>query len=190
MRWTRLALLALLPLELFGFAWDERRQADRSLYFPPVPILERLAALPQGRIWGVGCLTPNLNLICGLEDVRGYDAVDPLNYLKLFQLACDKESSVQYPECRTVMAEPAGKFDEHGLRLHPVADLLNVRYLVFAIHLGAVCRFYCMRTIIGSSKTRTSSRAPTCPHQHKSSTAMKRSSSRWSVSTSTHARRF
>jgi Bacterial membrane protein YfhO len=130
-RWTRLALVALLPLELFGFAWGERRQADRSLYFPPVPVLERLAALPQGRIWGVGCLPPNLNLICGLEDVRGYDAVDPLNYVKLFQLACDKESSVHYPECRTSLAKPAGKFDEHGLRLHPVADLLNVRYLIF-----------------------------------------------------------
>ncbi|HXY37451.1 MAG TPA: YfhO family protein [Planctomycetaceae bacterium] len=130
-RWTRLALIALLPLELFGFAWDERRQADRSLYFPRVAVLEKLAALPQGRVWGVGCLAPNLNLMCGLEDVRGYDAVDPLAYLKLFQLACDKESSVHYPECRTIMAKPAGNFDAHGLKLHPVADLLNVRYLIF-----------------------------------------------------------
>jgi hypothetical protein len=130
-RWTRLALVGLLPLELFGFAWDERRQADASLYFPRVPILEKLAALPPGRIWGVACLCPNLNLMCGLDDVRGYDAVDPLAYLKLFQLACDKESSERYPECRTIMAKPAGHFDDHGLKLHPVADLLNVRYLIF-----------------------------------------------------------
>jgi Bacterial membrane protein YfhO len=129
-RWTRLALVALLPLELFGFAWDERRQADRSLYFPRVPILEKLAALPRGRIWGVACLPPNLNLMCGLEDVRGYDAVDPLQYFKLFELACDKESSVHYKEARSVMAQPAGNFDEHGLKLHPVADLLDVRYLI------------------------------------------------------------
>jgi hypothetical protein len=120
-----------LPLELFGFAWDGRRQADMSLYFPRIPILEKLAALPQGRIWGVACLPPNINLMCGLEDVRGYDAVDPLKFFKLFQLACDKESSLHYPECRSVMAEPAGKLDEHGLKLHPVADLLNVRYLIF-----------------------------------------------------------
>jgi hypothetical protein len=130
-RWTRLALVGLLPLELFGFAWGERRQADRNLYFPPVPILEKLADLPQGRIWGVGCLCPNLNLMCGLEDVRGYDAVDPVRYFKLFQLACDKESSSQYPEGRTIMAQPGGSFDERGLKLHPVADLLNVRYLIF-----------------------------------------------------------
>jgi hypothetical protein len=97
-RWTRLALVTLLPLELLGFAWDERRQADISLYYPKIPILERLAALPQGRIWGVGCLPPSLNLMCGLEDVRGYDAVDPLLYFKLFELACDKESSVSYSE--------------------------------------------------------------------------------------------
>jgi hypothetical protein len=130
-RWTRLALIGLLPLELFGFAWDGRRQADVSLYFPRIQILEKLAALPQGRIWGVACLPPNINLMCGLEDVRGYDAVDPLKYFKLFQLACDKESSLHYPECRSIMAEPAGKVDEHGLKLHPVADLLNVRYLIF-----------------------------------------------------------
>jgi Bacterial membrane protein YfhO len=130
-RWTCLALVGLLPLELFAFAWDERRQADRSLYFPSVPILEKLAALPQGRIWGIACLPPNLNLMCGLEDVRGYDAVDPLNYFNLFRLACDKESSFRYQEGRTIMAEPAGNFDGHGLKLHPVADLLNVRYLIF-----------------------------------------------------------
>jgi hypothetical protein len=29
------------------------------------------------------------------------------------------------------MAQPGGKFDAHGLKLHPVADLLNVRYLIF-----------------------------------------------------------
>ena len=62
-RWVRMAAIALLPLELWGFAWDERRQADRSVYFPRVKILEQLAALPPGRVWGVNCLPPNLNQI-------------------------------------------------------------------------------------------------------------------------------
>ncbi|HEV8002601.1 MAG TPA: hypothetical protein VGP63_22130, partial [Planctomycetaceae bacterium] len=90
-KWIRMAVIGLLPLELFGFAWDERRQADAGLYFPRVPILEQLAALPQGRVWGVSCLPPNLNQMCGLEDVRGYDAIDPRDYFRLFEIACDRE---------------------------------------------------------------------------------------------------
>ena len=93
-KWVRIALIGLLPLELFGFAWDERRQADAKLYFPRVPVLEQLAALPQGRVWGVSCLPPNLNQMCGLEDVRGYDAVDPRNYFRLFEIACDRQTHI------------------------------------------------------------------------------------------------
>jgi hypothetical protein len=130
-KWVRAVAIGLLPLELFGFAWAERRQADRKLYFPHLAILDRLAALPQGRIWGVGCLPPNINLMCGLEDVRGYDGVDPRNFIKLFELACDKERTFYYSYARTLMAVPAGNVVDHVLKLHPVADLLNVRYLIF-----------------------------------------------------------
>jgi hypothetical protein len=130
-KWVRIVAIGLLPLELFGFAWDERRQADRKLYFPQLPILNRLAALPPGRIWGVGCLPPNLNHMCGLEDIRGYDGVDPRNFIRLFELACDKERTFYYSYARTLMAVPGGNVVDHVLKLHPVADLLNVRYLIF-----------------------------------------------------------
>lgn len=130
-KWVRILVIGLLPLELFGFAWDERRQADRKLYFPRVPILEQLATLPQGRVWGVGCLPPNLNQVYGLEDVRGYDAVDPRNYIKLIELACDRERTFYYSYARTLAAVPTGRVVDHVLKLHPVADLLNVRYLIF-----------------------------------------------------------
>jgi hypothetical protein len=130
-KWVRIALIVLLPLELIGFAWDERRQADAKLYFPRVPILEQLAALPQGRVWGVACLPPNLNQMCGLEDVRGYDAVDPRDYFRLFELACDRQTTFFYTYARTLAAVPAGETINHTFKLHPVADLLNVRYVIF-----------------------------------------------------------
>jgi hypothetical protein len=130
-KWIRIAAIGLLPLELLAFAWDERRQADSNLYFPRLPILDQLAALPEGRIWGVGCLPPNLNQMCGLEDIRGYDGVDPRNFIRLFELACDKERTFYYSYARTLMAVPAGNVVDHVLKLHPVADLLNVRYLIF-----------------------------------------------------------
>jgi hypothetical protein len=130
-KWVRIALIGLLPLELFGFAWDERRQADAKLYFPRVPVLEQLAALPPGRVWGVSCLPPNLNQMCGLDDVRGYDAVDPRNYFRLLEIACDKQRTLFYFYARTLAAVPAGETVNHILKLHPVANLLNVRYLIF-----------------------------------------------------------
>src|SRR5262249_36906119 len=126
-----IALICILPLELFGFAWDERRQADATLYFPRVPILEQLAAAPPGRIWGVTCLPPNLNQMCGLEDARGYDAIDPRDYFRLFQLACDKERTFFYSYARTLAAVPAAQVAAKTFKLNPVANLLNVRYVVF-----------------------------------------------------------
>jgi len=132
-KWVRIVLIAVLPLELIGFAWDERRQADREFYYPRVPILQQLATLPRDpeRVWGVACLPPSLNLMCGLDDVRGYDAVDPQNFIKLIELACDRERTFYYAYARTLAAVPAGGVIDHTLKLHPVANLLNVRYLIF-----------------------------------------------------------
>jgi hypothetical protein len=129
-RWIRLEVMALLPLELFWFAWSERRQADMALYFPHIPVLEKLAALPAGRTWGVNCFPPNLNLTQGLEDIRGYDAVDPLRFVKLFGLAADPKQSRFHPYAMTQYAVPSARQTAEGVRLHPVADLLNVRYLI------------------------------------------------------------
>jgi hypothetical protein len=130
-KWIRLAVIALLPLELFRFAWTERRQGDIALNYPPIPALQKLATLPPGRIWGVGCFPPNLNLTQGLEDVRGYDGVDPLNFIKLFELAIDKERTPFLSYARTQAALPAARRTNRGLKFHPVTDLLNVRYLIF-----------------------------------------------------------
>ena len=130
-KWIRLGLFCLLPLELFWFAWNERRQADSALYYPPVPVLEKLARLPPGRIWGVRCLPPDLNQAVHLEDVRGYDGVDPRNFIKLFELAFDVKNTLFFRYARTQMAIPTALASPHGLFLHPVAALLNVRYLIF-----------------------------------------------------------
>jgi len=125
----RVAIIVLLPAQLIWFAWIERRQADRALYFPKVAALEKLAALPPGRIWGVDCLPPNMNQFCGLEDVRGYDSVDPSRFVRLFDLARDPRSP-STPYALTQEALPALLSIDHRVKLHPVADLLNVRYLV------------------------------------------------------------
>jgi len=127
--WWRVGVVAMLPAELLWFAAHEVRQADLGLYFPRVQALEKLAQLPAGRIWGVRCLPPSLNFSHGLEDIRGYDGVDPAIFVKLFELACDKRFRSP-PYAITQFAVPTVLKSESGLKLHPVADLLNVRYLV------------------------------------------------------------
>ncbi len=124
----RFAAVGLLPVELFWFAVNERRQGDRALYFPRVAALDQLAALPAGRIWGIRCLPPSLNQFAGLEDIRGYDSVDPANFIRLFELACEPHYEPG-PHARTMWVVPLTRI-ERDLRLHPVADMLNVRYLV------------------------------------------------------------
>jgi hypothetical protein len=130
-KWVRVGLICLLPAELLWFAWCERRQADPALYFPRVAVLEKLATLPPGRVWGVNCLPPNLNQVVGLEDVRGYDGVDPGEFIRLFELAVNRDETDFISYARTQYALPAVSHSDRGTaRLHPAADLLNVRYLI------------------------------------------------------------
>lgn len=127
-RGWRFAAVALLPAELFWFAANERWQGDRALYFPRIAALEKLSQLPPGRTWGISCLPPNLNQFQDLEDIRGYDGVDPARFVRLFTLACDPRQKPS-SHTRTQWAVPL-MWIEPDFRLHPVSDLLNVRYLL------------------------------------------------------------
>jgi hypothetical protein len=111
-------------------AWDFNSQCDPALYYPPVPALEELAHRPAGRILGVYCLPPMLNVFCGLRDVRGYDAVDPRRLVELLGTVRDRH--VPSPEhAATLQYVPLLPVGPDGKeRLPPVLSLLNVRYLV------------------------------------------------------------
>jgi len=128
--WQAVALAGILLGELVWFTEHQSRQASPELYFPRVAALEELAKLPPGRIWGIQCLPPNLNQSHGLSDVRGYDAVDPQAFVNLLDLA--RDTRFESPEyAKTQFAVPLASFANHRLKLSPVANLLNVRYLVF-----------------------------------------------------------
>jgi hypothetical protein len=82
-------------------------------------------------------LPPNINQAAALEDVRGYDGVDPGNFVRLFELAIDQKRTPFLFYARTQLAFPAVRQTRQGLKLHPVANLLNVRYLVLRERPGA-----------------------------------------------------
>lgn len=134
-RWQRRLLPAfgfLLLLELLWFAHGRNPQTDPSLYYPPIPALTELAQDPgKNRVLGYQCLPPLLNSTVGLDEVRGYDAVDPARYVELLTLAAGPASvrlgyaAVQFfvPEL-DLAARPEN-------RLSPVLNLLGVSHVIF-----------------------------------------------------------
>ncbi|MEN6406277.1 MAG: hypothetical protein ABFC77_07390 [Thermoguttaceae bacterium] len=130
-RWLLPVLSGLMVVDLVWFAFGRSSQCDPALYYPRIPALEETAAAGPGRILGVGCLPAALAQTHGLRDIRGYDAVDPARLMDLMHLAvAPNTASPMYAMTQwfipQIYVSPKG-----DLRLSPVLDLLNVRWLVF-----------------------------------------------------------
>jgi len=122
-----------MVVELLNFAVEYNAQCDRQLYYPSIPALSNIREAEPGRVIGYFCLPANLALMDGLRDVRGYDAIDPIRMVQLLGVAADSRSSVLSYAMRQWMT-PSASIDDLGrLRLSPVLDMLNVRYVVFRV---------------------------------------------------------
>jgi len=122
---------SLMMTELLLYAYNVNPQCDPALYYPPAPALEELKQRPPGRILGVSCLPPVLNLMFGLPDIRGYDAVDPKRLLDVMELARQPGTSSP-PYARTQGFIPWTTWTQDGaVRVSPVLNMLNVRYLIY-----------------------------------------------------------
>lgn len=132
LRYRRAALAiiaAVMVGELFVQGVKESRLRDWQADFPRIPALQKIAERLDGRIWGVVCLPPNLNRSHGLSDVRGYDAVDPELAVQLLLRAADSEH--QSPSYAKTLEMVPGLLPEgKSVRIHPIANLLNVRYFI------------------------------------------------------------
>jgi hypothetical protein len=130
--WLAPALTALLCVQLIYFGYGFAAQTNPELYYPKLPILERIATGPPGRIMGFNCLPANLAQIIWLPDVRGYDGVDPLAMVQLLKTARNLPAQ-EMPYAATQFMSPVLYNDpETGLlRIPPVLDMLNVRYVIF-----------------------------------------------------------
>ena len=128
---------SLMIGELLIYAYNVNPQCDPALYYPRVSALEELKQRPSGRILGVSCLPPALNLMIGLPDIRGYDAVDPKRLLDVLEFARQPGTSSP-PYARTQEFIPWGTWTSEGaLRVSPVLSMLNVRYLIFCQDLSS-----------------------------------------------------
>jgi hypothetical protein len=128
--WFVPLLGALLAADLLWFAYGRSPQCDPSLYYPPIPVLEQISKSSPGRILGGRCLPANLGETHRLPDVRGYDGVDPARFIDLMMIAASSRSP-KFSYAMTQWYEPEIAFLPSGtVRLHPILDMLNVRYLV------------------------------------------------------------
>jgi hypothetical protein len=130
--WLAPALTALLCVQLVYFGYGFAAQTSPELYYPKLPIMERIAAGPPGRIIGFNCLPANLAQTVWLPDVRGYDGVDPSAMVELL-LTAQNLPAQNMPYAATQYMSPVIFNDpETGLpRIPPVLDMLNVRYVIF-----------------------------------------------------------
>lgn len=127
---TAIVIGLLMCAELVVYGHDFNPQCDRSLYYPPLPALEAIRRSGRpGRILGVECLPPNLNLMWGLADARGYDGTDPRLIVEVMEPA-RLPGSMCYPFARTLIFVPRMHFEGGKAVVHPVLSMLGVRYIV------------------------------------------------------------
>jgi hypothetical protein len=126
------ATCVALMVDLIWFTQKRQPQCDPALYYPRVPALEQTAQAKPGRVVGYGCLPPNLASMAGLRDIRGYDAVDPANFVELLTKAPQTAGNKSLSYALTQNFVPKITFFASGdIRLPPVLDMLGVRYVIF-----------------------------------------------------------
>jgi hypothetical protein len=129
--WSVPVLGAILLGDLLWFGYGVACQSDPWLYYPPIPALQAIAKSTPGRVIGYACLPAKLALTQGLHDIRGYDAIDPLRLIQVLGLAAARETPL-VPYALIQWLIPRVDLQKPGvLRLHPVLDMLGVRYVIF-----------------------------------------------------------
>ena len=128
-RWLPV-LVILLMGDLLWFDYGRSSQCDPDLYYPDIPVLKEIAQSVPGRVIGVQCLPASLVAMQGLNDIRGYDAIDPARMVVLLETAA--EPKVEFSYATTQLLVPKGKaVPPDSVRLSPVLDMLDVRYAIF-----------------------------------------------------------
>ena len=121
-------LVFFLVADLLRFGYGRSAQCDPALYYPEIPALKEITRSPPGRI--IGGFPASLGFMQGLNDIRGYDAIDPARMVDVLKMiAAVPSTNLAYAE--TFLLVPKGKLlPPSGIQLPPVLDLLDVRYVI------------------------------------------------------------
>ena len=121
-------LAFFLVADLLWFDYGRSAQCDPALNYPEIPALKEITRSPPGRI--IGGFPASLGFMQGLNDIRGYDSIDPARMVDVLKtIAGVPSTNLTYAE--TFLLVPEGKLlPPSGVGLPPVLDLLNVRYVI------------------------------------------------------------
>jgi hypothetical protein len=121
-------LAFFLVADLLWFDYGRNAQCDPALYYPEVPALKEIIRSPPGRI--IGGFPASLGFMQGLNDIRGYDSIDPARMVDVLKTTAEVSSrNLTYAE--TFLLVPKGKLlPPSGVKLPPVLDMLDVRYVI------------------------------------------------------------
>ncbi|MGO9585542.1 MAG: hypothetical protein ACLP2Y_05035 [Limisphaerales bacterium] len=123
------AFAVLLTGDLLRFDYGRNPQCDPSLYYPQIPVFDQVAHSIPGRV--ISGLPASVTFMAGLKEIKGYDSIDPARMVDLLRLAADPRAVI-LPHAQIQYFIPIVKFSPpSGLRLPPVLDMLDVRYVVF-----------------------------------------------------------
>jgi hypothetical protein len=123
-------LTVLLMGDLFRFDYGRDAQCDPKLYYPEIPALQAVARFASGRVIGINCLPASLAMVQGLDDIRGYDAIDPARMVDLLKMTTKQDMTLPYSATQ-FLVPTGGISPPNGIRLPPILDMLNVRYAIF-----------------------------------------------------------
>ena len=122
-------LAFFLVADLLRFDCGRSAQCDPALYYPPIPALKEITRAPLGRI--IGGFPASVGFMQGLSDIRGYDSIDPARMVDVLETTAGI-SSTNLTYAETFLLVPRGNLlPPSGVKLPPVLDLLNVRYVIF-----------------------------------------------------------
>jgi hypothetical protein len=124
-------LVAFLLGDLLWFDYGRTAQCDPALYYPKIPILAGVAKSFPGRVIGVHCLQASFAMTQGLNDIRGYDAIDPARMVDLLKTAAAPAGVVPAYAASQLLVPRGDIIPPDIIRFQPVLDLLDVRYAIF-----------------------------------------------------------
>ncbi|MGA2179366.1 MAG: YfhO family protein [Verrucomicrobiota bacterium] len=122
--------MVFLMGDLLWFGHGRSAQCDPALYYPRISVLDEVAKSVPGRVIGFRCLPASLAMMQGLNDIRGYDAIDPMRMVDLLKLTA--KPGGEKPYAATQFLVPKGNaVPPSTVKFSPVLDMLGVRYAIF-----------------------------------------------------------
>ncbi len=128
MRRTTAFALAVLALDLFAASWGFNPAVDPRLgdFTPPAVAWLQQRRAEEGPfrltvLGDKGLLPPNLAMLYGLEDARGYDSIIPRQYVDFARLIDDQD---------LLLYNQVAPLHRNESLASPLLDLLGVRYVL------------------------------------------------------------